>query len=160
MCCLVGDEVDNAMGEVQRQPLLIPLRIAVSEAEAQLCEQHADELARLGVIAERGGPDSITVRELPILLRDADVEALLRDVLSDLATNDASDRVEGAMPELLATMACHGSVRANRALTIEGMNALLRQMENTERADQCNHGRPTWTQLRIQDLDRLFDRGR
>jgi DNA mismatch repair protein MutL len=145
---------------VQRQPLLVPLRVAVSEAQAELAEEHAAELARIGLVVERGGPDMLTVRELPVLLRDADVEALLRDVLSDLAENGSSDRLESALHELLATMACHGSVRANRALTIDEMNALLRQMEQTERADQCNHGRPTWTQLSMQDLDRLFDRGR
>jgi DNA mismatch repair protein MutL len=150
----------DAGNGVQRQPLLIPLRIAVSESEADLAETHAASLAQLGIILERGAPDSITVRELPVLLRDADSETLLRDVLSDLRENGASNRLEAAQMELLATMACHGSVRANRALTPEEMNALLRQMEQTDRADQCNHGRPTWTQLSMQDLDRLFQRGR
>jgi DNA mismatch repair protein MutL len=148
-----------AANGVQRQPLLIPLRIAVSESEAGLAEMHAETLAQLGIIVERGGPDSITLRELPVLLRDADGETLLRDVLSDLREDGSSNRLEAAQMELLATMACHGSVRANRALTVAEMNALLRQMEQTERADQCNHGRPTWTQLSMQDLDRLFQRG-
>jgi DNA mismatch repair protein MutL len=149
-----------ASGGVQRQPLLIPLRIAVSEAEAALAEVKADSLARLGLVLDRGGPDTITVREVPVLLRNGDIEALVRDVLSDLHETGESNRLEGALMDLLATMACHGSVRANRALTVAEMNALLREMEQTERADQCNHGRPTWTQLSMQDLDRLFQRGR
>ena len=150
----------SAGADVQRQPLLIPLRMAVAASEADHCETHADELRQLGFVVERGGPDSLTVREVPVLLRDSDIEALLRDVLSDMLAGDESKRVEGAVNDLLATMACHGAVRANRALTVDEMNALLRQMEQTERADQCNHGRPTWTQLSIEDLDRLFDRGR
>jgi DNA mismatch repair protein MutL len=151
--------VDSA-GGVQRQPLLIPLRIAVSSAEAELAEAHAAELARLGFVLDRSGPDSLTVREVPVLLRDADIETLIRDVLSDIRATGGSDRLQGAFMDLLATMACHGSVRANRQLTLDEMNALLREMEQTERADQCNHGRPTWTQLSMQDLDRLFQRGR
>jgi DNA mismatch repair protein MutL len=151
--------VDSA-GGVQRQPLLIPLRIAVSSAEAELAEAHATELARLGFVLDRSGPDSLTVREVPVLLRDADIETLIRDVLSDIHATGGSDRLQGAFMDLLATMACHGSVRANRQLTLDEMNALLREMEQTERADQCNHGRPTWTQLSMQDLDRLFQRGR
>jgi DNA mismatch repair protein MutL len=149
---------DSAAG-VQRQPLLIPLRFVLSSAEAELAEAHADELAKLGFVLDRSGPDSLTVREVPVLLRDADIEALLRDVLSDIRATGASDRLQGAVMDLLATMACHGSVRANRQLTLAEMNALLREMEQTERADQCNHGRPTWTQLSMQDLDRLFQRG-
>jgi DNA mismatch repair protein MutL len=144
---------------VQRQPLLIPVRLAVSAAEAELAETHADEISSLGFVLDRSGPDSLTVREVPVVLRDADIETLLRDVLSDLHDTGNSDRLQGAVMDLLATMACHGSVRANRQLTIAEMNALLREMEQTERADQCNHGRPTWTQLSMQDLDRLFQRG-
>lgn len=150
---------DAAEG-VQRQPLLIPLRIALSSAEADLAETHAAELLQLGFVLDRSSPDSLTIREVPVLLQHADIEALLRDVLSDIRVTGDSDRLQGAIMDLLATMACHGSVRANRQLTLDEMNALLRQMEQTERADQCNHGRPTWTQLSMQDLDRLFQRGR
>lgn len=154
-------KAEFAAGALGRQPLLIPLQMAVSRAEADLAEAHADELERLGLHISRSGPDAVTLRELPVLLAQADAESLVRDVLSDLRPAVAgSTRVEDACMELLATMACHGSVRANRQLTVPEMNALLRAMEATERSDQCNHGRPTWTQLSLQDLDRLFLRGR
>jgi len=155
-----GDATAPAAAGLQRQPLLIPLRVRVAEAEADVAERFQDKLARLGLLIDRGGPDSLTVREVPVLLHDADIEALLRDVLSDLQATGDSQRIEDAFLDLLATMACHGSVRANRALRLDEMNALLREMERTERSDQCNHGRPTWTQLSMQDLDRLFQRGR
>jgi DNA mismatch repair protein MutL len=148
---------------VQRQPLLIPLRVNVSAAEAETAESRRDELEALGLVVDRSGPEQLTVRELPVLLGQADAEALLRDVLSDMNENvsgAAITRMDDARDELLATMACHGSIRANRILTIAEMNALLRAMEQTDRADQCNHGRPTWAQLSMQDLDRLFARGR
>ncbi|MBT8422942.1 MAG: DNA mismatch repair endonuclease MutL [Gammaproteobacteria bacterium] len=156
---MLGSEEDGSAG-LQRQPLLIPVRVNVAEAEADLAEQRASDLQNVGLVIDRSGPDQLTIREVPVLLGNADAEALLRDVLSDMAENDNSTRVEDARMELLSTMACHGSIRANRALTIPEMNALLRDMEATERSDQCNHGRPTWTQLSMQDLDRLFARGR
>jgi len=145
---------------LQRQPLLIPLRVRVSAREIELAETYTDMLTAVGLVVERGGPESLTVREVPVLLRNADAEALLRDVLSDLQATGKSQRVEVAIAELLATMACHGSVRANRALTLDEMNALLRALEITERGDQCNHGRPTWLSFTLQDLDGLFLRGR
>ena len=156
---LLGSEEDGSAG-LQRQPLLIPVRVNVAEAEADLAERRVGDLEKVGLIIDRSGPDQLTIREVPVLLGNADAESLLRDVLSDMSQNDNSTRVEDARMELLATMACHGSVRANRALTVPEMNALLRDMEATERSDQCNHGRPTWTQLSMQDLDRLFARGR
>jgi DNA mismatch repair protein MutL len=145
---------------LQRQPLLIPLRVRVSSGEAELADSYSETLAAIGLLVERGGPDSVTVREVPVMLRDADVEALLRDVLSDLQTTGKSQRIEEAIAELLATMACHGTVRANRSLALDEMTALLRALEGTERGDQCNHGRPTWLRFTMQDLDRLFLRGR
>ncbi len=148
---------DNA---VVRQPLLVPESVSVAENEADLVERYSDVLEHVGLVIERSGPGSLRVREVPALLKDADVESLLRDVLADLSEAGRSNRVEDACNEYLATMACHTSVRANRSLSIEEMNALLREMEATERADQCNHGRPTWTTLATSDLDRLFLRGR
>jgi len=143
-----------------RQPLLVPESIAVAESEANLIEESGEMLAGLGLVVDRAGPTSVTVREVPALLKNSDVESLLRDVLSDLSEAGQSNRIEDAGDDYLATMACHHSVRANRLLTIDEMNALLREMEQTERADQCNHGRPTWTTVTMAELDRLFLRGR
>ena len=117
-------------------------------------------MEKLGLVVDRSGPTTLTVREVPALLRNADIESLLRDVLSDLSESGRSNRVADQSNDLLATMACHHSVRANRLLSIDEMNALLREMEITERADQCNHGRPTWTTITMSELDRLFLRGR
>ncbi len=146
--------------ELVRQPLLVPVVVAVSESEAGLAEQSASVLEKLGLVVDRSGPASLTVREVPALLKNADVESLLRDVLADLSESGRSNRIDDVSDDYLATMACHNSVRANRLLTTAEMNALLREMENTERADQCNHGRPTWTVITLDELDRLFLRGR
>ena len=142
------------------QPLLVPISVRVSSGEADLAESMADELAAVGLELDRRGPDVLLIRQVPSLLANADAEALLRDLLADVAEQGSSRRVEERMNEVLATMACHGSVRANRQLTLAEMNALLRDMERTERADQCNHGRPTWTRLSLPELDKLFLRGR
>jgi len=149
-----------AGGDLRKQLLLIPLTVHLSVPEADLVEARQEAFLRLGIEADRTGPTTVAVRQVPILLAHADVEALLRDVLSELADIGESIRLESAQADMLATMACHGSVRANRKLTLEEMNALLREMESTDRSDQCNHGRPTWTQFNMQDLDRLFRRGR
>lgn len=147
-------------GGIPGQPLLVPVTVALTSNEADLLEATAEELAGLGLRVDRLGPESVAVREVPGPLRDADVEALLRDIVSDLAEHGSSSRLRERVNEVLATMACHGAVRAHRQLTIVEMDALLREMERTERADQCNHGRPTWTRLSLQELDRLFLRGR
>ena len=144
---------------VRSQRLLVPERLAVSEREVRLLDQHAEDLQRLGFELDATGPESITVRAVPALLAGGDVLQLVRDVMADLVELGRSGRVEAALDGLLSTMACHGSVRANRRLNIDEMNALLRDMERTERADQCNHGRPTWVQLDMKSLDQLFLRG-
>ncbi|MDX1500162.1 MAG: DNA mismatch repair endonuclease MutL [Woeseiaceae bacterium] len=145
---------------IVRQPLLVPTPLAVAEREADLVEESADLLERIGLAVDRAGPTQLLIREVPALLRDVDAEALLKDVVADLAEAGESRRVEDTCYEYLATMACHRSVRANRALTLDEMNALLREMEVTEHADQCNHGRPTWMAITMADLDRMFLRGR
>lgn len=147
-------------GGLKAQPLLVPLKIKVSIAEADAAEEHADSFEQLGMEVGRAGPDTLLLRQVPALLRDGDSERLLRDIVSDLLEHGSSNRLEHQSNELLSSMACHGSIRAHRKLTLEEMNALLREMERTERADQCNHGRPTWTKLSIAELDRLFLRGR
>lgn len=144
---------------IKAQPLLVPLSIAVSQAEADCAEQQAEALHALGVGIERVASESIVVRQVPIILAGADIEQLVRDVLSDVLEHGSSERILNYQDELLSTMACHGSVRANRHLTIPEMNALLRDMEQTERSGQCNHGRPTWVLQSLDQLDKLFLRG-
>ena len=145
---------------IASQPLLVPEVVAVSEREADLAEAHRSLFESVGLVVDRSGPERITIRAVPLLPSKIDAAQLLRDLLADIAETGASERVEALLDELLAEVACHGSVRANRHLTIAEMNALLRDMEATERSDQCNHGRPTWTTLTLQELDRLFARGR
>ena len=144
---------------IVRQPLLVPVTIAVAENEAELVEHASQDIEALGLSVDRAGPTTLVVREVPALLKGSDVESLLRDLLSDIGEAGSSSRFEDASDEFLATMACHHSVRANRRLSLDEMNALLREMETTERADQCNHGRPTWTAISMAELDRLFLRG-
>lgn len=145
---------------IRSQMLLVPVSIAVSEREATIVEEQGARFAELGFDIARSGLQGITVRRVPSLLAAGDVSQLVRDVIADLATHGSSRRIEEAGNELLSTMACHGSVRANRRLSLQEMDALLREMEVTERSAQCNHGRPTWVQLTMQELDRLFLRGR
>ena len=145
---------------IRSQPLLVPLTLAVSRAEADEAEQRQAWFATLGFEIDRHGPEQLLLRQVPALLSDVDIEALVRDVLSDCHSHGRSRRIEDTINELLSTMACHGSVRANRSLTIQEMNALLRDMERTQRSGQCNHGRPTWVQIGLQELDALFLRGR
>ena len=148
-----------AQQTVHRQRLLVPETLEVTTGEADSIEIHGATLARLGLVIERLGPNSVVVREVPALLADGDVQAMTRDVLADLHSQGSSDRIEIAEEELLATIACHGSVRANRRLSLDEMNALLREMERTENAGQCNHGRPTFLVHPMSELDRRFLRG-
>lgn len=145
---------------IASQPLLVPQSVAVSAREVQVAGDNSALFTQLGLVVEPGGEESLMIREIPVALRDSDVELLLRDVLADLIEYGSSERIEAHMDEILSTMACHGSVRANRRLTIPEMNALLRDMEETERSGQCNHGRPTWTAMSLDQLDKLFLRGR
>ena len=150
----------RACDGIRTQLLLVPLTLSVSEREAMAAEEHAENLDTLGFEIVRSGPQSITVKRYPGLLEGADVAKLVRDVLGDLVTHGNTRRLQEMQNEVLSTMACHGSVRANRRLTLPEMNALLREMEATERSGQCNHGRPTWVQMSVAELDRLFLRGR
>ncbi|MCY4753741.1 DNA mismatch repair endonuclease MutL [Pelomonas aquatica] len=145
---------------IESQPLLIPVSFAATAEEVAAAEQHADTLARLGLDVSPLSTRTLAVRSRPALLAASDLVALTRELLAEMAQFDASSVLERAQHEILATMACHGAVRANRQLTVDEMNALLRDMEATERADQCNHGRPTWRQLDMRELDALFLRGR
>ena len=150
-----------AWGEkgIGSQPLLVPVTVAVSRREAELVEEQQALFQTLGLEVNRMGTETLAVRAIPILLHGVDVERLLRDMLADLVVFGASERIRQEINRVLGTMACHGSVRANRRLTLDEMNALLREMERTERSGQCSHGRPTWVQLGMAELDRLFKRG-
>ena len=145
---------------VRVQPLLVPQSLAVSVREAEVAEREAATLASLGFEVTRSGPQSLLLRSVPTLLADTDVAALLRDVIGDLLEHGQTRRVEEARDELLATMACHAAVRAHRRLTVPEMDALLREMESTERSGQCNHGRPTWARFGLAEIDAWFLRGR
>jgi DNA mismatch repair protein MutL len=146
--------------KLKSQPLLVPVTLDVSTREADLVEEFAGDLEALGFALVRRGPQQVAVAAVPLLLDGTDVAPLVRDLVSDLADDGRGERVESVINEMLATLACHAAVRANRRLSVAEMNALLREMERTERSDACNHGRPTWTQVSLADLDRLFLRGR
>jgi DNA mismatch repair protein MutL len=153
-------KADLEGGKIRSQALLLPVTVAVSPRDVCLVEENADLFAELGLEAAPLGPETVVVRRLPAALAGADVAQLLRDVLADLVTHGSSNRLRETLHERLATLACHSSVRANRKLTLAEMNALLRDMERTDRSGQCNHGRPTWVQLKLDELDKLFLRGR
>ncbi|MDM8564986.1 DNA mismatch repair endonuclease MutL [Candidatus Halobeggiatoa sp. HSG11] len=146
--------------EANGQTLLIPITMTVSETEAEQAEQYLELFEQLGFEISRAGPEALTVRQVPTLLIDSDIVKLVGDVLADLSQFGTSSRLQEHELEILATSACHNSVRANRHLTVSEMNGLLRDMEVTERSNQCNHGRPTWVQLNLKELDNLFLRGR
>ena len=146
-------------GDVPSQPLLLPIKINVSSTEADLAEQEHEFFNSLGFELNRSGPETIILRSTPALLGNIDKERLIRDVLADITEHGMSHRIQEQSNQLLATIACHGAVRAHRRLSIDEMNALLRDMEQTERIGQCNHGRPTWIELSTNDLDKFFLRG-
>jgi len=149
-----------ARGGVQTQALLVPVTVAVGPRERQWVEEHDALFAQAGLDVAALGPETVAVRHIPALLAGLDIAGLVRDLLADLAAHEASDRSERAILEVLASLACHGAVRANRPLNLLEMNALLRDMERTDHGGQCNHGRPTWAQVTLAELDRLFRRGR
>ena len=153
-------KAEYAEGTVKTQTLLMPVTVTLSESEADCCESHVNVLHQIGLQVERLGLEQIRVRAVPVVLGHADIASLLRDVVSDLLEYGSTERVKQAVDAVLSSMACHGSVRANRKLTVPEMDALLRQMETTPNSGQCNHGRPTWTQMDMQALDALFLRGR
>lgn len=142
------------------QPLLIPLTLVLSEREASVVEDQQSLFQQLGIRLERLSPETIVVREVPDMLREANVEQLIRDMVADLLTQEQSSCVDEYLNKLLGTLACHGAVRASRRLSIQEMNGLLRDMENTENNGQCVHGRPTWKEMALPELDKLFLRGR
>ena len=145
---------------LKTQTLLVPISVALSHTEVDYAEDNKTALLELGLEIERVSDEALVVRKVPALLRDSDIEQLVRDVISDLIKFGTTDLINSKQDDLLSTMACHGSVRANRQLTIQEMNALLRDMETTERSGQCNHGRPTWVFKSLAELDKLFLRGR
>lgn len=163
---IVYEQLKNAVNteggdqQIPSQPLLIPATFAATPEEVATAEAHAETLLTLGMEVSPFSPKTLAVRAVPATLAQGDAVELARSVLAELAQHDATTVVQRARNEILATMACHGAVRANRKLTLDEMNALLRQMEVTERSDQCNHGRPTWRQLSMKELDALFLRGR
>ncbi|WP_099741822.1 DNA mismatch repair endonuclease MutL [Acidovorax sp. 62] len=152
-------QVDSG-ARIASQPLLIPATFAATPQEVATAEESAEVLATLGLEVVPFSPKTLAVRAVPTTLAQGDAVELARSVLAELAAHDATTVVQRARNEILGTMACHGAVRANRKLTLDEMNALLRQMETTDRSDQCNHGRPTWRQLSMKELDGLFLRGR
>ena len=159
---IMYEKMKTAMANQQMliQTLLVPITLAVSEREADRVEQSIAFFSQLGFQVERIGKETIVVREVPQLLSEGPIEQLIRDIMTDLITLDASSRAQENINKLLGTLACHSAVRANRHLTIPEMNALLRNMEITDNSGQCNHGRPTTVQLTMDELDKLFLRGR
>jgi DNA mismatch repair protein MutL len=146
--------------QLEAQLLLMPVSVSVEEIEADLAEQQCELFTQIGFEIDRAGREILIVRQVPIWLVEADIAQLIRDVLADLKRFETSSRIQEHIQDILATLACYTAVRAQRKLSLREMNALLREMERTERSNQCNHGRPTWTQLDLKELDNLFLRGK
>ncbi len=157
---LVYERMKQAManGGIARQPLLIPEVVDLDPAEAERVVSRSDELAELGLVVESFGPDAVIVREVPAMLEKLDLRGLLRDLADDIAETGSALSLKERLEEVAGTLACHTSVRAGRRLTAEEMNALLREMEATPHSGQCNHGRPTYVELKLSDIERLFGR--
>ena len=153
-------KLQSASSTLNSQPLLVPVQLNVSQSEALFAEQYVEEFNLLGVELDRLGEEKLIIRSVPEILRHSNIELLVRDTLSDLMEFGVSDRIQDAHHEILSSVACHGSVRANRKLELAEMNALLRQMEEVERSGQCNHGRPTWMSVSLSEIDKWFMRGR
>ncbi len=145
---------------IKTQYLLIPITVNLNNKEINCIDEHQEIFKQCGFDIAKLTPETIVVRQIPALLTDVDIAQLIHDLAADLLTYESTDRVKQQLQEMLGTMACHSAVRANRQLSITEMNALLRDMENTERSNQCNHGRPTWVAMSMADLDKLFLRGR
>ncbi|MBL4622462.1 MAG: DNA mismatch repair endonuclease MutL [Immundisolibacteraceae bacterium] len=157
---IVYERLKQQYGELVTQPLLVPVIVNVTDAEIELIELHGLLLTELGIEITQAGPQQVAVRSLPALLNRDNAAQLLRDLLDELSQHGSADQINNRIDACLSSMACHGSVRSGRQLTLAEMDGLLRDMERTERSGQCNHGRPTWTELSLQELDRLFMRGR
>jgi DNA mismatch repair protein MutL len=157
---LVYEAMKSALASkgVARQMLLLPEVVEIEEAAAERLAARTEELAELGLVVEPFGPGALVVREVPALLGDTDVQGLLRDLADELAELGEAFSLRERLEEVCGTMACHGSVRAGRELNAEEMNALLRQMEATPHSGQCNHGRPTYVELKLSDIEKLFGR--
>ncbi|MGB6976367.1 MAG: DNA mismatch repair protein MutL, partial [Gammaproteobacteria bacterium] len=145
---------------IPRQSLLVPVAVSLSAKEADDAERSATHLAKLGLILERGGTETILVREIPTLLQKIDIPQLVRDMAADWGEWEDTARLDEQLHELLGNMSCHAAIQTNRKLTLTEMNTLLREMECTTHSGQCNHGRPTWKQFNMDELDKWFLRGR
>jgi DNA mismatch repair protein MutL len=157
---LVYERMKHALaaGGIARQPLLIPEIASLDPSDVTRIASRADQLAELGLVVEAFGPDAIMVREVPAMLGDMDVQGLLRDLADDIAETGSALSLKERLEEVAGTLACHMSVRSGRRLNADEMNALLREMEATPHSGQCNHGRPTYVELKLADIERLFGR--
>lgn len=158
---IVYEKMKNQMNsEIATQVLLVPITLSLNKSEIRCWQDNQGTFTEVGLKTAAVGPNAIIIREVPSMIKEVQIEQLIRDVIADLLVNDSASRLQGKHDAILATMACHGAVRANHRLTIPEMNALLRDMEHTEHSGLCNHGRPTWKQFSIAELDKYFLRGK